>query len=140
MRRDCRPCQAQHVSDSAMRAAAPSAGLEIEPGTAPPVLVPRAEAPAARPAPTRRPWPTSPAPTSPTWVRPATGEFAGYLDARRADVAEVWPDDLAEVTVAGRQRWLPEQQLDALRTAARSRTRAAARRRSIPTCRRATAT
>src|SRR3954471_12978018 len=41
MWRDCRPCKAKHISDSAMRTAAPAAGLELEPGTAPPVLVPR---------------------------------------------------------------------------------------------------
>jgi hypothetical protein len=46
------------------------------------------------------------------------GEFAGYLEARRADVATAWPTDgLAEVTVEGKPRWLPEDQLDVLRSA-----------------------
>ncbi len=113
MWRDCRACQAKHISDSAMRAAAPSAGLEIEPGTAPPVLVPR-------PGATR---PTGPDPAAVTELARAylthlgpagEGEFAGYLDARRADIAALWPDDLVEVTVAGKPRWLPEKQLKAL--------------------------
>jgi hypothetical protein len=43
------------------------------------------------------------------------GDFAGYLDARRADVATAWPDErLVEVTVAGRKAWLPEDRVDAL--------------------------
>jgi hypothetical protein len=116
MRRDCRPCKTKHISDSAMRTAAPAAGLEIEPGTAPPVLVPRKKATL---------------PSDPdlgavarlavgylTYLGPAdVGEFAGYLEARRADVAAAWPDDLVEVTVDGRSRWLPADRVDALRAA-----------------------
>jgi len=112
MWRDCRPCKAHHVSDSAMRSAAPSAGLEIEPGTAPPVLVPRKGAKL---------------PDGPdgkavaelavgylTYLGPArVHEFAGYLEARRADVESVWPGSgLVEVEAAGRPTWLPEACLD----------------------------
>jgi hypothetical protein len=116
MRRDCRACKTAHISDSAMRSAAPAAGLEMEPGTAPPVLVPRKGAAL----------PTAPDPAAIaalatgylTYLGPAdVGEFAGYLEARRADVAEVWPDGLAEVTVDGKRSWLPEEQLDLLRSA-----------------------
>ena len=117
MRHDCRACKTKHVSDSAMRSAAPVAGLEIEPGTAPPVLVPRKGATL---------------PSAPdlgavaqlavgylTYLGPAdVGQFAGYLEARRADIATAWPEDgLAEVTVDGKRRWLPESQLDGLRSA-----------------------
>lgn len=119
MRRDCRACKTKHVSDSAMRLAAPAAGVEIEPGTAPPVLLPREGASL----------PDSPdlgavarlAVAYLTYLGPAdVGEFAGYLEARRADVAEAWPDDgLVEVTVDGKRRWLPESQLDVLRSAPR---------------------
>lgn len=116
MRRDCRACKTRHISDSAMRTAAPAAGLELEPGTAPPVLVPRAKA-------------KLPAGVDPkaiaelargylTYLGPAdVGEFAGYLEARRADVVPLWPDDLAEVSVDGRRAWLPASQLAALRRA-----------------------
>ena len=116
MWRDCRPCKAQHISDSAMRAAAPAAGLEIEPGTAPPVLLPR----------TKAKLPTGPdhralARLATAYLRllgPATpGDFAGYLDARRADVEAVWPEGLVEVSVDGRRAWLPEDDLDALTAA-----------------------
>jgi len=117
MRRDCRPCKAHHVSDSAMRSAAPSACLEIEPGTAPPVLVPRKGA--------KRP--TGPdakalqrlAVDYLTYLGPArVHEFAGYLEARRADVEAVFPaTGLVEVSVEGRSAWLPEAAVDALKTA-----------------------
>jgi hypothetical protein len=116
MRHDCRACKTRHISDSAMRVAAPAAGLEMEPGTAPPVLVPR---------------PGAALPSAPdlaalgalavgylTLLGPAgAGEFAGYLEARRADVATAWPEELVEVTVDGRAAWLPERQLEPLRTA-----------------------
>jgi hypothetical protein len=113
MRRDCRVCKTHHVSDSAMRTAAPAAGLEIEPGTAPPVLVPRSGARL----------PTEPDPKAIaglavgylTYLGPASvGEFAGYLEARRADIQEVWPDDLVEFSVAGRPAWLPASRVKAL--------------------------
>jgi hypothetical protein len=117
MWRDCRACKAHHVSDSAMRSAAPAAGIEMEPGTAPPVLVPRAKA--------KRPKGPDPKAVA-RWaldylamLGPAgPAEFAGYLEARRADVGALWPDKgLAEVSVAGRKTWLAEDRLDALRDA-----------------------
>jgi hypothetical protein len=120
MRRDCRACKTQHISDSAMRASAPAAGLEIEPGTAPPVLLPRRGAKL----------PSAPDPKAIgalatgylTYLGPADiGEFAGYLDARRADVVPAWPDELAEVSVKGRRAWLPADRLDALGTAPAAR-------------------
>jgi hypothetical protein len=113
MRRDCRPCKTSHVSDSAMRSAAPAAGLEMEPGTAPPVLLPRRGA--------KLPTGVDPEAVAAlavsylTYLGPAGhGEFAGYLDARRADVSSVWPQDLAEVSVGGQRAWLPRERLDAL--------------------------
>jgi hypothetical protein len=116
MWRDCRACKAKHISDSAMRPASLAAGLEFQPGTSPPVLQPR-----SRP---RVPKKTD-VPALQRMIHaylsllgPATqGDVAGYLDARRADIAEVWPDDLVEVRVDGRTGWLPEDQLDALSSA-----------------------
>ena len=111
MWRDCRVCKAQHVSDSAMRAAAPAAGLEIEPDTSPPVLLPRAGA--------RRPSRVDRAAVRElvrgylTYLGPAgPAEAAGYFGARRADVEALWPDDLVEVRAAGRAAWLPTGALD----------------------------
>jgi hypothetical protein len=115
MLRDCRACKARHISDSAMRSAAPAAGLEIEPGTAPPVLIPRSGAKL----------PTGPDPSAVrrlaesylTYLGPATdADFAGYLDARRADITKLWPDDLVEVSVEGRRAYLPADRVDAVRT------------------------
>lgn len=116
MRRDCRACKAAHISDSAMRSAAPSAGLELEPGTAPPVLLPRKGA--TRPSGPDPAAVTGLARAYLTYLGPAgTGEFAGYLEARRADIAAVWPDDLVEVSVGGRSQWLPENCVSAIRKA-----------------------
>jgi hypothetical protein len=43
---------------------------------------------------------------------PATpGEVAGYLGARRREIAEIWPDGLAEVLLDGRRAWLPADAL-----------------------------
>ena len=113
MRHACRGCKTSHISDPAMRTAALAAGLELQPGTSPPVLQPRAKA--------RVPRKTDVAALRQlvtgylTLLGPATqADVAGYLDARRADLAHAWPDGLVEVAVDGRAVWLPEAQLDAL--------------------------
>lgn len=113
MWRDCRPCKAKHISDSAMRPASLAAGLEFQPGTSPPVLQPR-----SRPRVPRK----ADVPALQRMIRaylallgPATqADVAGYLDARRADIAQVWPDGLVEVSVDGRAGWLPSDLVDAL--------------------------
>lgn len=116
MLRDCRVCRAKHISDSAMRPAALAAGLELEPDTAPPVLVPRAKAPAVS-GPDR----AALRGLIHAYLRllgPATSkDVAGYLDVRRADLEELWPDDLVEVDVDGSTGWLPREQVDALAAA-----------------------
>ena len=110
----CRVCKATHVSDSVLRAAALAAGVELEPDTAPPVLLPRANA--------RHPRTNDPRALGQlisaylSLLGPASpAEVAGYLQARRAEIAALWPADLAEVTVDGRLAWLPAGQLPALR-------------------------
>ncbi|MGI8677174.1 MAG: DNA glycosylase AlkZ-like family protein [Jatrophihabitans sp.] len=116
MLRECRACGTPHISDSAMRAAAPAAGLELEPGTSPPVLLRRRGA--------KRP--TKPDPDAVVslalhylhYLGPAgDAEFAGYLEARRADIKAIWPDDLERVSVDGRPAWLREEDLDAVQDA-----------------------
>ena len=112
--RHCRGCQATHVFELPFRMGALPAGLELEPGTSPPVLVPRAGA--------RR----ADAPDVPalrrlivdylTMLGPATqADVAGYLEARRADVAALWPDGLVEVRIDGRPALLPADRVTALR-------------------------
>ncbi|HEY8300816.1 MAG TPA: crosslink repair DNA glycosylase YcaQ family protein [Jatrophihabitans sp.] len=117
MRRECRPCRTRHISDPAMRCAACAAGLEIEPGTAPPVLVPRTHA--------RLPSGPDAAAVGAlargylTYLGPArVQDVAGYLGARRADLERVWPAAaLMEVRVAGGAAWLPEPCVDLARAA-----------------------
>jgi hypothetical protein len=112
MGRNCRSCKAIHISDSAMRPASLAAGLELQPGTAPPVLQRRTGSRVAERVDAR------------ALKRlilgylallgPATqGDVAGYLDARRADIAEVWPSQqLVEVSVDGHAAWLPADRVD----------------------------
>ena len=116
MRRNCRVCKAEHISDSAMRTTALAAGVELEPGTAPPVLVPR---------------PGTKSVDAPdlkalrrllraylTLLGPATpADAAGYFEVRTADAMQAWPDDLAELTVDGKSVWLPVDCVDDLTSA-----------------------
>ena len=116
MGRDCRPCQARHISDSAMRTVALAAGLELQPGTSPPVLLPRAGA--------KRP-PKADAKALGSMIDaylrllgPATcKEVADYLDVRRADLERHWPTNLVEVDVEGKQAWITPAARQALATA-----------------------
>lgn len=113
--RDCRACKARHIFELPFRMGTLAAGLELEPDTSPPVLVPRKGARVT---------------AGPdldalrrlilgylTVLGPATvGDVAGYLEARRADVQAAWPaDGLAEVSVQGRASFLPADRVRALR-------------------------
>ena len=102
----CRGCQATHVYEMVLRFPTLAAGIELEPGTSPPVLVPR---------------PHSFVPDGPdvaalpdlirtylALLGPGTeADVADYLGARRADLVKIWPDDLVQVSVEGRAGWLP---------------------------------
>lgn len=116
MGRNCRACKAVHISDSAMRPASLAAGLELQPGTAPPVLQRRPGARVADHVDVRALERLILA-----YLRllgPATpGDVAGYLDARRADIEQVWPaKKLVEIDVDGRAAWLPADRVDELRS------------------------
>jgi hypothetical protein len=97
-----------------MRVSSLAAGLELEPGTAPPVLLRRKQGRT----------PQGPDLTALrrlvlaylTLLGPATPvEAAGYLEARRAELMAAWPEDgLVEVRLDGRQAWVPEPQLELL--------------------------
>ncbi|MGY1633134.1 DNA glycosylase AlkZ-like family protein [Geodermatophilus sp. SYSU D01186] len=109
--RYCRPCDATHPWEQPFRLAALRAGLELEPGTSPPVL---------RPVPGLTPSATVPprfdvirgclrllGPTTPKLV-------AGYLDAPVREVQARWPEDAVEVDLDGERRWLLTADADRL--------------------------
>nr|WP_211661062.1 crosslink repair DNA glycosylase YcaQ family protein [Modestobacter muralis] len=100
--RACRPCNAVHVYEQTFRLAALRAGLELQPGTSPPVLqpvpglVPVTEVPAHLDV--VRGYLRLHGPATPQQV-------AAYLDAPVRDVRAHWPDDAVEVQVDGKPRW-----------------------------------
>ncbi len=107
--RFCRPCDATHIHEMPFRLAALRAGLELEPGTSPPVL---------RPVPGLVPADTVPERLDVVrgYLRllgPATPKLvAGYLDAPVKDVQARWPQDAVAVSVDGEQRWLLAEDAD----------------------------
>ena len=109
--RYCRPCEATHVYEQPFRLAALRAGLELQPGTSPPVLqrIPRFKRAAA-------PDPRHDVVRGYLWLLgPATAkDAAAYLDAPVKEVKERWPADAVPVTVDGEERWLLEADADAL--------------------------
>jgi hypothetical protein len=100
--RFCVPCDAVHTYEQPFRLSALRAGLELLPGTSPPVL---------RPIPGFTPAATVPERLDVVraYLRllgPATPKLvAGYLDAPVKDVQARWPADAVEVSVDGEQRW-----------------------------------
>jgi Winged helix DNA-binding domain len=101
--RFCRPCDATHLYEMPFRLAALRAGLELEPGTSPPVLRPLPGLTAAATVPPHldvvRGYLRLLGPATPKLV-------AGHLDAPVKDVQARWPDDAVEVSVDGARRWL----------------------------------
>ena len=100
--RYCRPCDAVHVYEQTFRLAALRAGLELRPGTSPPVLerIPRWRGPAADVDPA-----LDPVRGMLRLLGPCTPQLvAGYLDAPVKDVKQHWPADVEPVTVEGQVR------------------------------------
>ncbi len=101
--RFCRPCNATHLYEQTFRLAALRAGLELEPGTSPPVLRPIDGFERADRVPPRfdviRAYLRLLGPATPRHV-------AGYLDAPVKDVKPRWPSDAVEVDVEGEKRWV----------------------------------
>lgn len=101
--RFCRPCDTIHLYEMPFRLAALRGGLELAPGTSPPVLrritgFRKAAAPGEQFDVVR------------AYLRllgPATPKHvADYLDAPVKDVQAHWPDDVVEVNVGGEKRSL----------------------------------
>jgi hypothetical protein len=102
-KRFCRPCDAIHLYEQPFRLAALRAGLELQPGTSPPVLQPVPGLTPSAEVPDRldvvRAYLRLLGPATPQHV-------AGYLDAPVKDVQAQWPDDVVETTVDGDRRWV----------------------------------
>jgi hypothetical protein len=115
--RTCVPCGVVHVWEMTFRLAALYAGIELTPGTSPPVLrripgwaLPIGPADDPLAAPDRlqvvRAYLRLLGPATPK-------DVATFLDAPVAEVKRHWPQDAEPVTVEGRAAWrLPEQPAD----------------------------
>ena len=109
--RYCVPCGARHSWEIPFRLGALYAGLELAPGTSPPVL---------RPVPgwPRQEWGPAPDPLAAperlqvirAYLRlsgPASmNDVAAFLDAPLAEVKGHWPPEAAAVDVGGRKAWM----------------------------------
>jgi hypothetical protein len=100
--RYCRPCDAIHAYEQTFRLAALRAGLELQPGTSPPVLQPVPGLVPLQEVPEQfdvvRAYLRLLGPATPQHV-------AGYLDAPVKEVKAHWPADAVEVEVDGSRRW-----------------------------------
>lgn len=109
--RSCVPCNAIHIHEQSFRLSALRAGLELQPGTSPPVLQPIPDFRPAEEVPDRldvvRAYLRLLGPATPKLV-------AGYLDAPVKDVQARWPADAVEVDVDGERRWLLADDVDRL--------------------------
>lgn len=107
--RFCRPCQAVHLYEQPFRLSALRAGLELEPGTSPPVLrrIPGWRGPAKRVDPALDPIRAVLRLLGPASVK----HIAEYVDSPVAEVRRQLPGELVRVSVAGEERWLlPEDE------------------------------
>ncbi len=110
--RFCRPCNTVHIHEQPFRFSALRGGLELTPGTSPPVLrrIPGWRGSAAKVDPA-----LDPVRAVLRLVGPATvQEVAAYLDSPVKDVREHWPDDVETVNVEGVERYLLADDVDAL--------------------------
>ncbi len=109
-----RSCDAVHLYEQPFRFSALRAGLELRPGTSPPILerIPgwRGQAREVEPA-------LHPIRAALHLLGPLTPkQVASYLDAPVKDVKANWPDDVETVTVEGEQRQVLSADVDALRS------------------------
>jgi hypothetical protein len=121
--RSCRACNAVHVYENPFRLAALQAGLELEPGTSPPVLrrIPRIRAPMYQRLGGEADARFDVVRNYLRFYGPASvRDVAEFLDAPMKDVEEHWPTDVAHVRVtdteSGRaqRRFLLAEDLDML--------------------------
>jgi hypothetical protein len=102
--RSCRPCNAIHLYENPFRMAALQAGLELEPGTSPPVLhrIKGLKPPMYRHLGDKAEPRFDVVRNYLRFFGPARiRDAAEFLDARQADVEQTWPADAVEVRVKG---------------------------------------
>ncbi|MFL6064841.1 MAG: winged helix DNA-binding domain-containing protein [Friedmanniella sp.] len=112
--KECVPCGARHVWEVPFRLGALYGGVELTPGTSPPVLRPVPDWP-------RRDWgPAADPLTAPERLQVIRGylrllgpaskkDVATFLDAPLTEVEAHWPEEAVPVTVEGRKAWqLPD--------------------------------
>ena len=110
--RFCRPCDTVHVYEQPFRLAALRGGLELTPGTSPPVL---RRIPGWRGMAARVERSLDPVRAVLRLLSPATPkQVATYLDAPVKDVREHWPEDVRRVTVEGESRDILDSDAEAL--------------------------
>jgi len=110
--RFCRVCDATHTYEQPFRVSLLRAGLELEPGTSPPVLrrIPGWRGPAAR-----VPDHLDPVGAVLHLLGPATPrQVAGYVDSPVREVAARWPEDTTAVEVDGEERSMLAADVEAL--------------------------
>jgi hypothetical protein len=109
--RYCGACKATHSWEVPFRIGALYAGLELEPGTSPPVLRRIPNWPRRRPGPAPDPM-AAPQSLQPIrnylrFLGPATpNDVAAFLDSPVAEIKKHWPQDAVKVKVDGREGWL----------------------------------
>ena len=110
--RFCRVCDATHTYEQPFRLSLLRAGLELEPGTSPPVLrrIPGWRGPAAR-----VPDHLDPVRAVLHLLGPATPrQVAAYVDSPVREVAARWPEDVTTVEVDGEERSMLAADVEAL--------------------------
>jgi hypothetical protein len=109
---ECRSCRARHIAGNVWQVAGLAGGVEVESRGREATLGPIAEPP---PIPSAN---AGIADLIATYLRllgPATpAEVGKYLGTTTAEIKQVWPGDLAEVTVEGRKAWLPSSSVKSL--------------------------
>jgi hypothetical protein len=111
--RYCGSCGTSHSWEQLFRLGSLYAGLELQPGTSPPMLqrIPR--------WPERDPGPAADPSSAPERLQPirnylrflgpaSPNDVAAFLDASVADIKAHWPEDAVEVNVEGKTGWLLE--------------------------------
>lgn len=111
----CRSCKATHVYGGLFQLVGLFAGVRLVPDRSPTTLAPLADQPSLPPA------STGAGALIRAYLRlhgPATlAEAAGYLGTNQSGIRGAWPDGLVEVRLDGRGAWIPEEGVEALRTA-----------------------